>query len=122
MTTTQCGPKQYTYNKSCATYCQAGCTNSYCTGSACAGWRCGGYGCAGYSTTIDHINTNYSTIASTCTTCHSQCEKCETCTGEVEKFEATGNKVTCNRYAISETTDVIGIRAVLTIKKQRKAN
>lgn len=119
---TQCGPKQYTYNKSCATYCQAECTNSYCTGSACAGWRCTGYECNGYSTTVKSTDTKYNTVSSTCTECNSTCETCETCTRNVDLYEAVGSQVTCERYTISETTDVIGIRAVLTVKKQRSNN
>ena len=122
MTTTQCGPSWSTWNKYCTNYCQAGCTNEVCGGSACAGWRCTAYVCNGYSTTVKSTDTRYNTITSTCTECNSTCETCETCTRDVDLYEATGKQITCERYTVSDATDVIGIRAVLTVKKQRSNN
>lgn len=117
-----CGPNVTSCTNYCIDYCQGGCTTEACGGSACAGWRCTQEACAGSSTTVKSIDTIYNTETSTCTGYRSKCEKCETCTKETDFYEASGSQVTCERYTVSETTDVIGIRAVLTVKKQRKAN
>ena len=115
-------------------------TNSWCTastlagsnctgGSVCAqnGWSyntsCAAYSynttCNGYSTTVKSVETSYDVTSKMCTNCGKKCEKCETCQRDVDFFEASGKTETCDRYTVSETTNAAGIRAVITVYKQR---
>jgi len=100
------------------TYSQAANTSYYSTPTT---TTCAGSTCNGYSTSYNYLKTTKQTSTPYQTTCGTQsttCSTCDTCDVEYTVYTASGADASWSRYVVSEQTNALGYRAVITVMKK----
>ena len=90
-----------------------------CTDDRWAGQECNTTSrCATPTSSIKAYHTFSNVNSTTTNVCDSTTTTCQTCSSTKSVYDAAGNDVTYSKYTVSSTTEnVIGIRAVITVKE-----
>ena len=90
-----------------------------CTDDRWAGQECNTTSrCATPTSSIKAYHTFSNVNSTTTNVCDSTTTTCQTCSSTKTVYDAAGNDVTYSKYTVSSTTEnVIGIRAVITVKE-----
>ena len=109
-----CGPAYSMRTNYCDNYCQGNCTDDRWAGQECNTTS----RCATPTSSIKAYHTFSNVNSTTTNVCDSTTTTCQTCSSTKTVYDAAGNDVTYSKYTVSSTTEnVIGIRAVITVKE-----